>query len=59
MKGDKREECNRTVCKSKNANYYNHSTQKYYCLLCATDIQDFENLQEEPQRIFNEFYVKK
>lgn len=35
MKGDHKEECNRTVCSNSPAVYYNHSTRKYYCIECA------------------------
>lgn len=34
-KGEFGQECNRTVCNCKNANYYNHSTRMYYCSGCA------------------------
>ncbi len=27
--------CNRTACRRPNAEYYNHSTHKYYCNHCA------------------------
>ena len=39
-KGEKNGECNRTVCTGKNANYFNHSTLKYYCSSCAELIND-------------------
>lgn len=38
MKGDKNEECNRTVCKNQNANWFNLSTRAYYCKSCANEI---------------------
>lgn len=38
MKGDFKEECNRTACNNKHADYYNHSTKKYYCGECARKI---------------------
>lgn len=34
-KGNIHGECNRTVCKTKDAIYFNHSTLKYYCKDCA------------------------
>lgn len=34
-KGEFGDECNRTACNCKNAKYYNHSTEKYYCSGCA------------------------
>ncbi len=37
-KGDFMGECNRTVCHDTPADYYNHSTQKYYCGPCANMI---------------------
>ena len=27
--------CNRTACRAPKANWYNHSTRKYYCFDCA------------------------
>ncbi len=44
-KGDFGGECNRTVCKHLNANWYNSSTRKYYCIECALLINR-ENNQE-------------
>lgn len=45
-KGYYKIECNRTVCKNKNAVFFNHSTLKYYCPNCAYEInkwaQDFK-----------------
>jgi hypothetical protein len=35
MKGDIKDECNRTSCSNKDARWYNHSTRKYYCSECA------------------------
>lgn len=40
MKGEHNQECNRTVCKNENAQFYNHSTRKYYCAACAILIND-------------------
>lgn len=40
MKGEHNQECNRTVCKNENAQFYNHSTRKYYCTPCARLIND-------------------
>ena len=34
-KGAKNGNCNRTACQKPGAVYYNHSTQKYYCPVCA------------------------
>ena len=39
-KGDKGGECNRTVCENKNAQFYNKSTLKYYCPICARKINE-------------------
>ncbi len=35
QKGDFHGECNRTCCHNEKAEYYNHSTLKYYCESCA------------------------
>lgn len=35
LKGEYKGECNRTVCGTKNAMFYNNSTEKYYCGSCA------------------------
>jgi hypothetical protein len=35
MKGDYKEQCNRTACSNNNAQHYNFSTTKYYCRECA------------------------
>lgn len=35
MKGEYGQECNRTACKNPLAFFYNHSTRKYYCEVCA------------------------
>ncbi len=42
--------CNRTACQKPGAEYYNHSTQKYYCEECAESI----NLAnwKDAQRLF-------
>ena len=40
MKGDYRQECNRTACNNKDAIYYNYSTNKYYCEKCAIMINE-------------------
>lgn len=37
-KGLKGGSCNRTACQAPGANYYNHSTEKYYCRRCAEDL---------------------
>lgn len=36
MKGEFKQECNRTACSNADAVFYNHSTRKYYCGTCAT-----------------------
>ena len=46
MKGDKNEECNRTVCKNKNANWFNLSTRAYYCESCANEINYWSKRDE-------------
>jgi hypothetical protein len=35
MKGDYNDICNRTICSNTEAVYYNYSTRKYYCPVCA------------------------
>jgi len=35
MKGEKGKNCNRTCCQKPPANWFNHSTKKYYCIECA------------------------
>ncbi len=37
-KGKKGGKCNVTACQKPGANYYNKSTQKYYCADCAEEI---------------------
>lgn len=37
-KGLKGGSCNRTACQAPGANWYNYSTQKYYCQRCADDL---------------------
>ena len=34
-KGEFLGQCNRTVCSTQNAQFYNHSTRAYYCGACA------------------------
>ena len=34
-KGDLKDECNRKACSNKNAIFFNHSTEKHYCRICA------------------------
>ena len=41
MKGDKGGECNRAVCKTQDAHWYNRSTLKYYCPNCAKLIMQY------------------
>lgn len=35
-KGDQGGECNRGACKGHPATWYNHSTERWYCIRCAT-----------------------
>lgn len=37
-KGLKGGSCNRTACQAPGANYFNYSTEKYYCRRCAEDL---------------------
>lgn len=50
MKGDYLQECYRTVCDKKPAQYFNHSTEKYYCKACAMLINDAN--REDAKRLF-------
>lgn len=34
-KGEYQGECNRSACSNPNAEYFNYSTEKYYCSPCA------------------------
>ena len=54
LKGVEGGNCNRSACQMPGADYYNLSTQKYYCRECAYDIQDFGNRCGDI--IFEEFY---
>jgi hypothetical protein len=40
QKGDFLGQCYRMVCKNEPAEWYNHSTRKYYCHRCAFLIND-------------------
>lgn len=37
-KGEKNGSCNMTACQKPGANYFNKSTQRYYCEACAEEI---------------------
>jgi len=41
IKGDYNGLCNRTACQAPGAQYYNHSTEKYYCANCAETINRY------------------
>ena len=43
MKGDYKDQCNRTDCSNEPAIYYNHSTRKYYCKECALLINKYNH----------------
>jgi len=55
-KGEEFGECNRTVCHAGPAIYFNNSTEKWYCVSCAMDIQEFENTRAMPFKIFDDFH---
>lgn len=38
LKGEYMGNCNRTDCQEPPAEYYNHSTRKFYCAECAAKI---------------------
>lgn len=40
-KGEFNGECNRTACNNNPANFFNHSTKKYYCGSCALKINEY------------------
>lgn len=46
LKGVEGGNCNRTACQQPGAVWYNESTQKYYCRICAITIQQEENNYE-------------
>ena len=53
-KGEKGGECNRTICRSENALWWNKSTRRYYCEACARRIMSWpENkgllVEESPE----------
>jgi hypothetical protein len=50
MKGDYNQECNRTACNNLEAVYYNHSTRKYYCPVCAFHINEAN--RADAQRLY-------
>jgi hypothetical protein len=37
-KGEMNGSCNRTACQKPGADWFNHSTRKYYCANCAYDL---------------------
>jgi hypothetical protein len=37
------QKCNRTACNNQDAQWFNHSTQKYYCAECAAKLNEFNN----------------
>lgn len=49
-KGEHNGSCNRTACQAPGANYYNHSTRKYYCEPCAILINNAN--RQDAMRMF-------
>lgn len=43
LKGKLHGNCNRTDCQRPGAEYYNHSTKKYYCAACASTINRYNH----------------
>ncbi len=52
-------ECARTACRNSPATEFNHSTRMMYCESCAHLIQDYENSQVVPSKIFDKFFRPK
>ncbi len=51
QKGQKNGFCNRTACMTiHNVIFFNHSTRKYYCPKCASDINEMNH--RDAMRIF-------
>lgn len=42
--------CNRKACRAPSAEWYNHSTMKYYCHVCAHTLNELN--REDSQRLF-------
>jgi hypothetical protein len=41
--------CNRTACREEGAKWWNTSTRKYYCVMCASKINlECRRMDEEP-----------
>lgn len=38
--------CNRQACRTPGADWFNHSTQKYYCCACAIEINRQDELTD-------------
>lgn len=53
MKGEHNGICNKTDCTTGNkANFYNHSTRKYYCKSCAMKLNADPYNARDAQRLF-------
>ncbi len=57
-KGGKNGTCKRAVCNNKPANYFNHSTLKYYCSQCA-DLINTENAVDSMRMFGHELCTKR
>jgi hypothetical protein len=49
--------CNRTACQAPGAVYYNHSTEKYYCVVCA-DLINHANRYQSLRMYGHELCIK-
>ena len=50
VKGDRGAECNRTICKKGDANWFHHSTRAWYCRDCAGILNEANH--DDAQRLY-------
>lgn len=46
--------CNRRACQQPGANWFNRSTERYYCKPCALDINNFGPTQRDSLRLYGD-----
>lgn len=51
-KGELHGSCNRTCCQLPGADYFNQSTRKYYCAVCADLINDYEPTRRDSMQLY-------
>lgn len=51
-KGDYKDICNITRCDNENAEYFNHSTRRYYCKSCAFNLNNDPYNNRDAMRLF-------